>query len=179
MARWRRSVGFTLVEVLVALFVLSVAIAGAALAQLAAQRTLHEAARMTDASLLAGTLAGQVQAHAARANGHRGDPYLRLDYDAARDGAPTPPAASCFDADCSAAELADFDLYEAMRVVHASLPGGRVRVCRDARPFDEAAGALGWHCTDDAAAPVVVKVGWRGPSGTSGARPALALAVHP
>ncbi|WP_440963731.1 type IV pilus modification protein PilV [Massilia sp. GER05] len=150
--------GFTLVEVLVALFVVALGIAGAAALQTLAVRSARDAARLSDGTRLARSLAERMRAN-PRALAQSDNPYLHLDYDASG-GAPTAPAPCYADADCDADDLARFDVFEVAEAVAAGFPGGRLRVCRDAGSPD-AAGVLPWTCDEEDGAPVVVKLGWR------------------
>lgn len=153
--------GFTLVEVLVALFVTALGIAGAAALQILAVRAARDAAHLADATRLARSLAERMRANPrALALPDDASPYLTLDVDAAA-GAGAPAAATpCYaDADCDADALARFDVAEVAAAL-ADLPGGRIRVCRDAVPAD-AAGLPAWPCDGAAGAPLVAKVGWR------------------
>ncbi len=151
--------GFSLIEVLVAVFV---GVLGAGATQLAALRTRHESHLMSAAVQLAASLAERMQANAGVMHLPDGDnPYLTLHYDAA-EGAPSPPASLCLaGAACNGAQLAALDLFEFKQALHRHFPGGRVRVCRDAQPWNGASHALGWSCAPGAA-PVVIKLGWRG-----------------
>jgi type IV pilus assembly protein PilV len=175
--------GFTLVEVLVALFVVAVGIVGASATQAAAQRTRHQSALMSGAVRLAGALADRMRANPVQmAAADDLNPYLQLRYDAAADGAPTPSSPLCYGAaDCTPAQMAGFDLYEARQAIHSGFPGGRVVVCRDAAVWDAARGALAWDCAAAAGAPIVVKLGWRGNERDGGvgeaAAPSVALVV--
>lgn len=150
-----RGAGFTLVEVLVALFVAALGIAGAAGLQTLALRTEQEALRLSDGSQLLASLAERMRANAvAMALDDALNPYLKLDYDAAA-GAPA-AASPCFaDAACDATQLAQFDLFETAQAVAARFPGGRIKVCRDDGP------APGWDCAGATGAPLVAKLGWR------------------
>lgn len=156
--------GFTLIEVLVALFVLAVGVAGTGAAQLAAQRTRQQSALMSEAVQLAASLAARMRVNADLAALPAGsNPYLALDYDAVSEGDPGPPPASCYGASqCNPLRLAAFDLHEAKRAVFASFPGGRVALCRDRAPWDSAANRHRWTCTAGADAPLVIKLGWIG-----------------
>ncbi|MES2758767.1 MAG: type IV pilus modification protein PilV [Pseudomonadota bacterium] len=148
--------GYSLLEVLVAVFVLAVGIVGAAATQLAALRTRHQSALMSNAVQLASSVADSM-----RANADAGAVFLNLDYDAAG-GAP-PAGPQCLPgAACSAAQMAQAELSRLKSAVHAGFPGGRVVVCRDSQAWDAARGALRWTCTGAAPAPVVIKLGWRG-----------------
>ena len=150
--------GFTLVEVLVALFVVALGIAGAAALQTLAVRAARDAARLSDATRLARSLAERMRAN-PRALAQPDNPYLHVDYDAGS-GAPAAPALCYADTSCDADALARFDVFEVADAVAAGFPGGRIRVCRDAGEPD-AAGVLPWACDPEDGAPVVVKLGWR------------------
>lgn len=164
----RLRAGFTLVEVLVALFVVSVGLAGAAALQTLAVRSSRDAAHLADGSRLARSLAERMRANPhALALPDADNPYLQLDYDAAG-GQPTASALCYADAVCDADDLARFDLYEVSEAVAAGLPGGRIRVCRDAGP-------PAWSCEADEGAPLVVKVGWRTPGDTLLGEPKVML----
>jgi type IV pilus assembly protein PilV len=154
---WRCSGGFSLLEVLVAVFVLAVGIVGAAATQLAALRTRHQSSLMSNGVQLASSVADSM-----RANADAGIAFLGLDYDAAS-GAPAPGGSQCLPgAACSAGQMAAAELYRFKQAVYADFPGGRVVVCRDSQAWDAARGALRWSCGGGAAAPIVVKLGWRG-----------------
>lgn len=169
--------GFTLIEVLVALFVLAVGIAGAGAAQLAAERTRQQSALMSEAAQLAASLSARMQANPPVARlPDAGNPYLSLAYDARSDGPPGPAERACFGASaCDPLQLAEFDLHEMRQAVHARFPGARIAVCRDGAPWDESQRRYRWQCTDEADAPAVVKLGWFG----TGEAPALVAMVAP
>jgi type IV pilus assembly protein PilV len=161
--------GFTLAEVLVALFVVALGIAGAAGVQAMALRAGREAARMADGVQLAATLAERMRANpAAMALADDVNPYLQVDDDAG-----SPPTVACFggsgdsgDSGCGAAELARFDRAEVGRELALRFPGGRILACRDASAPD-ASGLSSWSCDNRSGAPVVVKLGWREPGETA------------
>jgi type IV pilus assembly protein PilV len=161
--RWRLVGGFTLVEVLVAVFVLAIGIVGAAGAQMAALRTRHQSSLMSNGVQLASGLADRMRANAEQMRaGDALNPYAALRYDAALDGAPQRPAQLCYaGARCASAQLADFDAYEIKQALYSGFPGGRVLVCRDSRVWDAGRAALGWACAGAAEAPLVIKLGWR------------------
>jgi type IV pilus assembly protein PilV len=171
--------GFTLVEVLVAVFLLAVGIVGAAATQTLALRTRHHSSLLSDGVQLASSLAGRMRANAAQmALPDAANPYLQLDYDAEADGAPVAPAVLCFGAaECDAAQMAAFDLHETARAVHSAFPAARVLVCRDGAAWDAGADALSWDCTSAPGAPIVVKLGWRAPGQQGSSAPSLAMVV--
>jgi type IV pilus assembly protein PilV len=172
--RARICAGFTLVEVLVALFIVALGIAGAAGLQALAVRAGRDAARLSDATRLAHSLAERMRANPhALALPDADNPYLLLDYDAGS-GPPTAPALCYADATCDPDALARFDLFEVSEALAADFPGGRIRVCRDAAPTD-AGGRPAWSCTTQEGAPLVVKVGWRAHGDAATGAPKLML----
>ncbi|MFC5480787.1 type IV pilus modification protein PilV [Massilia suwonensis] len=172
MQRWSQG-GFTLIEVLVALFVLALGVAGAAGTQLSSARLRQQAALESEAVQLAASLGARMRVNAALPDAS--NPYLGFDYDAAG-GAPDAPSVQCFGTACDPAQLAAFDLYEAARIVHGAFPGGRIAVCRDAGGWNAALQSFEWNCSGGAGAPVVVKLGWHIP-GASTAAPVVVMVV--
>ena len=172
--RSRVANGFTLVEVLVAVLVLALGLLGAAAAQVAALRTRHGSALLSNGVQLASSLAERMRANpAVLLAGDAANPYLSLRYDAAADGAPA-EADACFGSVCDSAALAAFDLAEARVALHRGFPGGRVAVCRDAGTGG------GWACDGGASAPIVIKLGWlrRQADGRWQVLPSVLLAVE-
>ena len=153
--------GFTLVEVLVALFVVALGIGGAAALQTLAVRAARDATHLSDGTRLARSLAERMRANPrALALPDEANPYLTLDVDAAGGAGSSAAASPCYtDANCDADALARFDVAEVAAAL-ARLPGGRIRVCRDAVQAD-AAGVPAWTCDGGAGAPLVAKVGWQ------------------
>ena len=144
--------GFSLIEVLVAVLVLSIGILGAAASQVASLRTRQGTGLMSNGVQLAGTLADRM-----RANSVHLPAYLQLQYDASAQGAPSPGAICFGGARCSGAQMAAFDVYDIKQALYTSFPGGRVVVCRD-----EGRAVPVWECAGGASSPVVIKLGWRG-----------------
>jgi type IV pilus assembly protein PilV len=173
----RRIRGFTLAEVLVAMVVLALGAAGAASTQVVAARLRQQAALESEAVQLAASLGARMRVNAAQmALPDASNPYLQFDYEAAGGGLAVPPALCFGGTDCSPAEMAAFDLYEAARIVQSAFPGGRIAVCRDGGGWNAALQSFEWRCTGGAGAPVVVKLGWRA-AGTSEATPFVAMVV--
>ena len=179
--------GFTLIEVLVAVLLLAIGIAGAAGAQLSAMRTRHGTGLMTTAVQLAGSLADRMRANPAQLLAGDASVYAQLRYDAARDGPPPPASVHCYaGGDCGSAQMAQFDMAEVQAALHSQFPGGRIVVCHDAAIWDEGRAALSWDCTAGAGAPLVIKLGWRGKradgaddvEAAGGFAPSVAVAVE-
>lgn len=179
--------GFSLIEVLVAVLLLSLGLVGGAALQLSALRARHESALLSTATQLAASMTERMRANPAHMQlDDAANVYLNVFYAADSDGAPQPPARSCFAAaGCTSAQLASFDIYELKQQVRESFPAGRVAICRDTRAWSNAAQGLEWACDGTATAPVVIKLGWRGknPDGSrpsdsgQGDGPSVALAL--
>lgn len=167
--------GFTLIEVLVALFVLSVGLLGAAAMQSRARAMRMEARQHAQATQLAVSHAEKMRANRitmAAADG--ANPYLGTDYDSAT-GVPAQPSRFCYgDTTCTAQELARFDIYETELALHSAFGHARMVVCRDDAPWDAAASSLLWTCSSGSGAPVVIKIGWRARRGASDIVPGIA-----
>jgi type IV pilus assembly protein PilV len=161
--RLRLAGGFTLIEVLVAVFVLAIGVLGAAATQLAALHTRHQSRLMSNGVQLVSALADSMRANREPMRaGDAANPYLKLRYDGATDGAP-PAGQQCHSgANCSAAELADAEIFQIKQALFTGFPGGRVVVCRDSEVWDAGRAALRWECGGAAQAPIVIKLGWRG-----------------
>ncbi|MCX7218763.1 type IV pilus modification protein PilV [Undibacterium sp.] len=180
--------GFSLIEVLIAVFVLALGIIGAAGLQLTAIRTSQQSSFQSISVQLANELADKMRSNDALMKLADGaNPFLKIDYKSATD--PTPTVAKlCYTstANCTASDIANADIYEWLIRVKDSLPGGRVLVCRDSAPYVSANRALTWACTADTASGLTVKIGWRSknPDGTfnddaSGvAPPSVAITVE-
>jgi type IV pilus assembly protein PilV len=141
--------GYTLAEVLVALFVLAVGVIGAAAVQTMAARTRHASSQVSAALQLANALAERMAANPAQMALPDADKvYLQE--------AGTPWVCSVA---CSPAQLAATERDDIAAAVARTFPGGQLRVCRDTP-----SSPLVWECQPSAGAPLVVKIAWRDPS---------------
>lgn len=149
--------GFTLVEILVALFVLAVGVIGAAAVQTMAAQTRHLSSQVSAALQLASALAERMAANPTQMALPDNDKvYLQ------EAGAPW----LCGSA-CTPAQLAATERDDTAAAVARAFPGGQLRVCRDLpAPSSSSSSApppLTWACHPAAGAPLVVKIGWRAP----------------
>lgn len=175
----RHVAGFTLLEVLIAILVLALGLAGGIAMQLHAMRTRHESALLSASVQMGAAMADRIRANAGQVPGV----YLGVDVGADAGPLPAAPDHPCRADPCDAAQIARLDVHEFARQVRAALPSGRARICRDAQPY--VAGRLRWACSGAAGDPLVVKIGWRGrrPDGTPerdgarGALPGVAIVV--
>lgn len=159
----KRQSGYSMVEVLVSILVLAVGVLGAAGMQLAATRTTQQSSYQTMALQLAADIADAVRAYTqdeqlAAALSQSFD----LDY-TSTPGAPPQSAASCYFNACGTDAFADAQIQEWKARLATSFPKARLRICRDANPWNEAGEAFKWDCGGDAAsgAPLVIKLGWQ------------------
>lgn len=154
------STGFSLVEVLVSIVVLSVGLLGTMGMLLAATRTSNEAATFTAAVNLVRDLSEKARMNkGVAARNDAANAYLVERWvEGAAPGAAGPSCATV-GAPCNAAQLAAWDMREWKQRVAAVLPDARVSVCFDDAPWSEAADAYVWPCSH-AGRSVVVKLGW-------------------
>lgn len=159
-----------MVEVLVSILVLSAGVLGAAGGQLAAIRTTQQASYQTTAIQLAADIADAVHAHAmggthAESLGR----MLDLDYTSIPDMEPE-PGGICYFNECDPGQFTESEVNEWKMRLATSFPSARLRICRDANPWNEAGQAYKWDCsgTVESGAPLVIKLGWltKNPDGT-------------
>ena len=190
----RHHAGFSLVEVLVAIVVLSFGLLGMVGLQAFALQANREARLQSDAVGLVRELAEQMRGNKDIAIGSAGNPYLGQLASPLTHATPS----YCLNATASqpcagAVAIGAAQMTEWLARVDTLLPGARVSVCLDAKPYD-AAGLPVWDCTAGGAdGVVVVKLGWTrlgaGPAGEAApgiertsdrdSRPQLVLPVTP
>ncbi|SET38863.1 type IV pilus modification protein PilV [Variovorax sp. OV084] len=153
--------GFSLLEVLVSIIVLTVGLLGASGMLLSAMRTTSESGNFSSAVNLARELSEKTRANKVIAikTAAADNAYL-LDW---KSGDTTPGASTagttCISADCTNVQLASWDVNNWVQRVDAALPGSRVKVCLDSDPWDTSSSAYKWAC-DPAGRNLVVKLSW-------------------
>jgi len=168
----RMQQGFTLFETLVAVFVIAVGVLCTAKMQQAVGQSVQHASYHATAAQIGASIADNL-----RAGSHSVDPasYMKTLLANAQErlpdgkpvsGKPQENAAvyDCYRSSCSAAELAQADIETWRERMRAELPGGQLRICRDAHPWDEAKKEFRWECAaagNAASASLVIKIGWR------------------
>lgn len=154
--------GFSLVEVLVSIVVLSVGLLGSIGMLLASVRTGNETATFTAALNLARDLSEKARMNKGLAvTNDAANAYLVEDWRAGS-ASDTPSAgAACVTASaaCTPADLAAWDMREWKRRIAKALPDARLSVCFDEAPWNAAAGEYTWACSKTGRT-VVVKLGW-------------------
>lgn len=185
----RRATGFTLIEVLVSIVVLSFGLLGMVGLQAASLQANRDARLQSTAVVLARELAEMMRGNKDQALlTTSGNPYLL----AGDLSSPlTPPTASyCLSVgqNCGTdrAAVAQAELTDWLARVDDALPGARVNICRDSAPFGSDGTAV-WACTStNTSDPILVKIGWSRPSTKTGdttvnqaAQPSIVLPVTP
>jgi type IV pilus assembly protein PilV len=161
--------GFSLLEVLVAIVVLSFGVLGVVGLQAASMQANSEARYQSSAVRYARELGDMMSDNKQTATtlNPATNPYLIANYPATQ---PTEPPTDCSSVTCPNAadgtniNLAYFQMQDWLDRLSSELPGVRVVVCFDTAPYD-ANGMPQWACNPPAAANVtpslvVVKMAW-------------------
>ena len=146
--RWGKGIaGFTLLEVLVAVVVLSVGLLGLASLQVNGLRFNHSAYMRTQATLLAEELADRMRANRPG--------FIANNYD---NPAGALVAACRTPVGCTALQMAQNDVAEWQQSLAALLPNGQGVVCRDAVPIEAASTPAAPSC--DGGNTYAIKIWW-------------------
>lgn len=150
-----RHAGFTLLEVLVAIVVLSFGVLGVVGLQAAALQANKEARYQSAAVALGRELGDLMRGNKdiAILASSATNPYL-IDYTGTLPSA-NPTCSPC----ASPTEVAQFNMRDWLARTSAVLPGVRVKICFDATPYASADGVPQWNCSDTGGL-AVVKIGW-------------------
>ena len=152
--------GFSLVEVLVSIVVLSVGLLGTIGMLLASVRTSGEAATFTAAVNLVRELSEKARMNKGiAARNDAANAYLVEGWHAGSATGSSDADCVASGAACNAAELAAWDMSEWKRRIAKALPDARLSVCFDEAPWNEGAGTYTWACSKTGRT-VVVKLGW-------------------
>ena len=179
-----RSRGFTLIEVLVAVLILSIGVLGVAGMQVTSMQVEREARLQATGVRMARELGDLMRANpkVAEVLTAADNPYLG-DFTAA----PGAPATNCLSDSCADGKvLAGWEMNDWMTRVADDLPGARALICFDRTPYD-GGGLPQWLCSNDGNT-AVIKIGWTR-SGTQGSggtdkldratRPAVVMPLAP
>ncbi|MEH3087647.1 MAG: type IV pilus modification protein PilV [Xylophilus ampelinus] len=149
--------GFTLVEVLVAIVVLSFGVLGLVGLQALSLQSTREARLQSSAVRLAEEMAElmRINKMVAIKTTAAENPYLIDNFT----GTVPATSANCFTAACtSGADLARWDVANWLDRIRTELPGARVVICADSVPYDSG-GLPRWAC-DGNAGMLAIKIGW-------------------
>jgi type IV pilus assembly protein PilV len=136
------SAGFTLLEVLVTVLVLSIGLLGLAGLQTAGLRSGQSAAQRSAATQLAVDIIDRVRAN----------PLAKDQYAANAAGSD-----DCLGIACTPEQMAGYDLAQWTAALAAQLPSGEGTVCKDSSPND---GTPGSPACDDGGNTFAVKIWW-------------------
>ncbi len=155
----REQSGFSLIEVLIAIIILSVGMLGAVGMQATALQSNMEARNQAAASTFARELAEKMRGNhtVAIKTAAADNPYI---FDVALAGSSiTAPSVNCFTDGCpTVKDAATWDIADWQGRVQTALPTPRVKTCFDQNPFDSV-GKPRWACTDDGDI-AVLKMSW-------------------
>jgi len=152
--------GFSLIEVLVSIVILSIGVLGAVGMQAASMQANKEVRYQAIAGSLARELAEKMRGNhvVALQTTVGANPYL-LNVTLDADTTPAAPGTNCYTASCTTGlAIAAWDIYEWQLRLKDALPSARVVVCMDASPFD-AAGLPEWACSNSGNV-AVLKLAW-------------------
>lgn len=157
----RRVRGFSLIEVLVSIVVLSFGLLGMVGMQAASLQSNREARTQSSAVTMARELAESIRGNKEEGiKSSPGNPYLGSFASPmeANDPSYCLNVAAGTPACADAAEIAAAQMTEWLSRVDTELPGARADVCFDSEPFDSN-GIPRWAC-DDTGDILVIKIGW-------------------
>lgn len=153
--------GFSLIEVLVSIVVLTIGLLGMVGMQAASLQANREARLQSSAVVLARELADMIRGNKAVGILATSNPYL---------GSFSSPLAATTSSYClnvatgttactNPTAIANAQMTEWLARVDAEVPGARVVTCFDSAPFDSN-GLPQWACTAGTGAVIVIKIGW-------------------
>ncbi len=157
--RCRRQRGFTLMEVLVSMVVLSIGLLGLAGLQLNSLKNSNSSYERSQANLLAGEIIDRIRANrVGMVAGNYDDLYSSSTDGTSNTDPETDPG--CITAGCTTVELAQYDAFLWQETLENALPSGQGRVVGNGLDSiftvtilwdDERTGATGVDCGDDPA----------------------------
>ena len=151
------SAGFTLMEVLVTIVILSIGLLGVAGLQLNSLRGNQNALESSVAVTLAAEAADRIRANLPGVRNQNTGAADQNHYDLLT-AAGTDP--SCISSTCSVAQIAQTDAYEWFTRLEELLPGGEGVICRDGTPNDGTSAAA-HGCDQNPATDIfAIKVFW-------------------
>ena len=161
----RTQSGFSLVEVLISIVILSIGMLGAAGMQAAAMQANKETRNQSVAASFARELADKMRGNSVVAikSAAADNPYLIAETTLTGTATFVAPTENCFTTACSsAAAVASWDMADWKNRVQNALPDPKIKICFDKTPF-ATDGTAQWLCTNDGDI-TVLKMAWTGTS---------------
>jgi len=184
----QQQTGFSLVEVLVAIVVLSFGLLGMVGLQAASLQANRDARLQSTAVVLARELAEMMRGNKDQALLATSNPYLIGELSSPSLVPPTASYCLSIGQNCGTDKtaVAQAELTDWLARVNDALPGARISICRDSAPYGSDGTAV-WACTStNNSDPILVKIGWSRPSKKTGdtavdqaAQPSVILPVTP
>lgn len=182
--------GFTLLEVMISIFLIGITAIGVGSLFLTAFRTTQQSVYQTTALDLASVMADKMRTSVRLTRTeNQENPYLTVNYQSTASNANDKAPKLCYaiDANCTIFDIANAQIYEWEQQLKAGLPGARAVICRDSASWDSRTGSYLWDCDNQEAASVVIKIGWKqkntdenpGVIANRESRPAVLLTVQP
>ena len=153
--------GFTLVEVLVSVVILSIGVLGAVGMQAASLQSNREVRYQVIAASIARELAEKMRGNHVVATQTINNPYL-LSTKITGTSTFSAPSPNCYTAACpTGLNIAAWDVYDLQVRLQNALPSPRIVVCMDTQPFTSA-GVPKWECTNpnNTGDVAVLKLSW-------------------
>lgn len=148
--------GFTLIEVLVAILILSIGVLGAAGMQVAALQSNKEARNQAVGVRYAQEIADRMRANRIYAS-KPANTYVDVNWASPADA---PSGSDCANTTCGTPEaVASWDIHDVIERIKQDdgLPGAKLVICRDDSPYDDK-DTPQWACSGSGA--VFIKLGW-------------------
>lgn len=151
--------GFTLIEVLVAILILSIGVLGASGMQFAALQANKEARNQAVGVRYAQELSERMRANRLIFTSATGNPYIKEW--ASPESPPSAPKDCAKDVCSDPADVAAWDRADLIKRISQDngLPGARLVVCSDTNPYDDK-GVPRWECGSGANGALFIKLGW-------------------
>lgn len=154
-----RQSGFTLLEVLVSMLILSIGIFGSLKMHLASIHSFQQTTHFRTALILATELSDHLLGNPPQLPSATTSRFLKINYQARSDQIES--AASCIVTECSPEQLAAAQISEWLRKITSALPNARAVVCRDDVIWNAVRQQLEWPChAAGDRSPIVIKMGW-------------------
>lgn len=170
--------GFSLIEILVSLLILSLGICGALRMQLLSMQTSMQSNLYSTAMELISDMAERMRSNHGSWPSTSLNPFTQVQFQSDDDNQSA--SGSCYVARCAPDQLAATDIAQWLQQVEATLPNARAVICRDSSPWNSATGELNWDCAVDDNASIVIKLGWADQHDADvNPPPRLAVAVSP